>query len=88
MSTLVGQRIWLVGASSGIGADLAEELHRRGAIVAISARRAEQLEEVSRGRFPTVTLDVTDRDATRTAAARVLPVRLWKAPTARIVRSS
>lgn len=71
MSSLVGQRIWLVGASSGIGAALAEELHRRGAIVAISARRAEQLQEVARGRFATVTLDVTDREATRTAAQDV-----------------
>ncbi len=71
MSTLVGQRIWLVGASSGIGADLAEELHRRGAIVAISARRAEQLEEVSGGRFATITLDVTDRAAARAAAEEV-----------------
>lgn len=71
MSTLVGQRIWLVGASSGIGAELADELHRRGAIVAISARRAERLEEVSRDRFATVTLDVTDRDAAREAAEQV-----------------
>ena len=71
MNTLVGQRIWLVGASSGIGAALAEELHRRGALLAISARRAEQLDEVSRGRFATVTLDVTDRDATHAAAQEV-----------------
>lgn len=71
MSTLVGQRIWLVGASSGIGAELADELHRRGAIVAISARRAERLEEVSRDRFAIVTLDVTDRDAAREAAEQV-----------------
>ena len=71
MSTVVGQRIWLVGASSGIGAALAEELHRRGAIVAISARRADRLDEVSRGRFVTVTLDVTDRDAARDAAQQV-----------------
>lgn len=71
MSSLVGQRIWLVGASSGIGAALAEELQRRGAIVAISARRAEQLEEVSGGRMVTVPLDVTDRRACWAAAERV-----------------
>lgn len=71
MSSLVGQRIWLVGASSGIGAALAEELHRRGAIVAISARRAERLDEVSGGRMVTVPLDVTDRSACWAAAERV-----------------
>lgn len=49
MSSLVGQRVWLVGASSGIGAALAEELHERGAIVAVSARRADRLDELSRG---------------------------------------
>lgn len=71
MSSLVGQRIWLVGASSGIGAALAEELQRRGAIVAISARRAERLDEVSGGRMVTVPLDVTDRRACWAAAERV-----------------
>lgn len=71
MSSVAGQRIWLVGASSGIGAALAEELHRRGALVAISARRAERLDEVARGRFATVELDATDAEATHAAAARV-----------------
>lgn len=71
MTSLVGQRIWLVGASSGIGAALAEELQRRGATVAISARRSEQLEEVSGGRMVTVPLDVTDRGACWAAAERV-----------------
>lgn len=71
MSSLVGQRIWVVGASSGIGAALAEELHHRGALVAISARRAEQLDEVSRGRLATVALDATDRGSTHAAAQEV-----------------
>ena len=71
MSSMAGQRIWLIGASSGIGAELAEELHRRGALIAISARRAEQLDEVSGGRFATVALDVTEREATRLAAEDV-----------------
>ncbi|NYF98640.1 SDR family NAD(P)-dependent oxidoreductase [Janibacter cremeus] len=71
MSSVVGQRVWLVGASSGIGAALAEELHHRGAQVAISARRPERLAEVSRGRFATVPLDVIDRAATRAAAQDV-----------------
>jgi NAD(P)-dependent dehydrogenase (short-subunit alcohol dehydrogenase family) len=41
-----GYRVWVVGASSGIGAELARTLHRRGARVALSARRLDALREV------------------------------------------
>ena len=37
---------WITGASSGIGKSLALALHRRGARLIISSRRAEALEEV------------------------------------------
>jgi len=40
------QRVWLVGASSGIGAALARELARRGARIAVSARREQSLHDV------------------------------------------
>lgn len=40
-----GQRIWIVGASSGIGLALAESLSARGARVAVSARRREPLQQ-------------------------------------------
>ncbi len=38
-----GQRVWIIGASSGIGAALAQALLGRGAKVTVSARREEAL---------------------------------------------
>ncbi|MDQ1288843.1 MAG: hypothetical protein QG622_2409 [Actinomycetota bacterium] len=66
--SLAGSRIWLVGASSGIGAALARELRDRGAHVAVSARRAEHLEEVSAGTMAIVPVDVTDPGSVAEAA--------------------
>lgn len=43
---LKGKCVWLTGASSGIGEALAYELARRGARVAITARRRELLDEI------------------------------------------
>ena len=45
-----GQRVWIIGASSGIGAALAAALLQRGALVAVSARRAEALRALADGR--------------------------------------
>ena len=64
-----GLRVWLVGASSGIGAALARELSGRGAILAISARRADKLEELRASLSPSaephlcLPLDVTVTEA-------------------------
>jgi short-subunit dehydrogenase len=60
-----GQRIWLIGASSGIGAALAQALLARGARVALSARRCERLLAVAGGHAHAVPLpfDVADQNA-------------------------
>ena len=38
--------VWIIGASSGIGAALAKELGSRGAIILLSARRVQELEKL------------------------------------------
>ena len=66
-----GRRVWVVGASSGIGAERARELDRRGARVAVTARRRDRLEEVAGGRMVVVPADVTDGAMLRAAAEGV-----------------
>ncbi len=70
-TSLVGQRVWITGASSGIGAALANEMTDRGAVVAISARRESDLTDVAAGRMAVVPVDITDAAAVRAAADTV-----------------
>ena len=69
-----GRRVWIVGASSGIGAALADALLNAGARVAVSARRLDSLEQVAAGRATAcaVDFDATDPAAWPPAFARVL----------------
>lgn len=66
-----GRRVWIVGASSGIGAVTAEQLLARGARVAVSARNARALEERFGARALREPLDVADFGAVRAAAERI-----------------
>lgn len=77
MFSLANQRVWLTGASSGIGEALIDPLARAGARLAISARRADRLEALAArqraaGRdVITAPVDVTDRAAVAQAAASI-----------------
>ncbi len=73
--SFAGKRVWLVGASTGIGAATARLLLSKGARVAVSARTAGTLETEFGGKALALPLDVTDADAMRAAAGRL--VEAW-----------
>ncbi|QLG87505.1 SDR family NAD(P)-dependent oxidoreductase [Chitinibacter bivalviorum] len=68
------QRVWLIGASSGIGAALAKQMLNAGAEVVISARRLPQLQQVAADyqKAHIVPLDVSDQAAWAAAYAQVV----------------
>lgn len=73
-----GQRVWLIGASSGIGAALAQALWQAGAQVAISARRAEALQTVlahANGEGVAIPFDASD--AAQWPAAHAQLIAQW-----------
>ncbi len=69
------KRVWIIGASTGIGAALARRLHAKGARVIASARSADKLDalvrELGRDRALAVPLDITDVESIRSADARI-----------------
>ncbi|HZN64561.1 MAG TPA: SDR family NAD(P)-dependent oxidoreductase [Tepidisphaeraceae bacterium] len=65
MRPIRGMVVVITGASAGIGRALAEELARRGASLALAARRLDRLEELNRslgGGHLCVPTDVSQRD--------------------------
>lgn len=74
IASWTGRTVWLVGASTGIGRATAELLHRRGARVIVSARSAAPLEAfvAQHAGADMITLDATDREALRDAAAHIV----------------
>lgn len=69
MIDMTGKTYWIVGASEGLGRELAHLLDAAGASLVLSARSVERLEslcaQLSDARA--VPFDVTDGDATRQA---------------------
>lgn len=65
------KRVWIIGASTGIGAALADALHSRKAKVAISARSAEKLNAMvtrfGASRAIALPLDITQVETIRAA---------------------
>ncbi len=69
-----GKRYWLIGASQGLGAALAERLSACGVHVILSARDPEALQTLADrlpGSSTIVPLDVADTDSIRAAAKTV-----------------
>jgi short-subunit dehydrogenase len=66
------RRVWIVGASSGIGMALARELAARGACLALSARSADTLATLAVSLLGAghraIAVDITDPEATARAA--------------------
>lgn len=69
------KRVWLVGASAGIGAAMARELAGRGARLALSARNAGKLQALAIPDALVVPCDATDTASL--AAARKAVVDAW-----------
>ncbi len=69
-----GRRVWIVGASSGIGAALAQQLLALGATLALSARRPAPLQALLDGQAGhlVVPMDVSDAAAVQAAHDAVL----------------
>jgi NAD(P)-dependent dehydrogenase (short-subunit alcohol dehydrogenase family) len=68
-----GKRVWLVGASTGIGRAVAERLHALGANVIVSARSLAPLQDLAQScpGLQMMPLDATDQAAVIAAAAQL-----------------
>ena len=66
IDSFVNQRIWIIGASSGIGEACTQAFIKAGAKVALSSRRVERLNAIAQSAEPgqslVLPLDVTQED--------------------------
>lgn len=71
MTKVAGKKVWITGASSGIGRALAIELGRRGALLILSGRKVEAIDAVAAsigGDVLILPFEATDPAAVATAA--------------------
>ena len=71
MKNWQGKRYWVVGASEGLGREVAKTLSRAGAEVIVSARSEDRLKDLLSelpGKSSYITVDVADRAAVEKAA--------------------
>ena len=71
--TLPWRIVWITGASTGIGAEVAKQLAAQGITVAVSARKAEALAEAAakNSNIKAYPLDVTDEKAVASTFASI-----------------
>ncbi len=67
-----GKRVWLIGASAGIGAAVARDLEGRGARLALSARSGAQLNALGIGNALILACDAIDAASLRDARHTLL----------------
>jgi short-subunit dehydrogenase len=72
ITTWAGKRVWLLGASSGIGAALARALQARGAHLALSGRHADKLAALQIPFARLLVCDAANNDSMRAARAQLL----------------
>lgn len=76
MGKINGKKVWITGASSGIGEGLAIELSKRDTHLVLSARRMKELERVrllckDPTKVTCITMDVADAESIKTAVTTV-----------------
>lgn len=74
MTEWAGKRYWLVGASEGLGAALAHKMSAAGVHLILSARSEDKLNALAArlpGKSEVVTVDVSDTESVKAAAAAV-----------------
>ena len=72
------KRVWVIGASTGIGAETAKFLLKKGAKVVLSARRSDVLESVANASTNSlvIPLDIIDEASVKSAFQLIL--EKWK----------